>query len=210
MKLKLLELQLQRNDLLAKFQPSYRVVEQVDKQIADTKAAIEMQAPVRDITTQPDPDNQWSRAELLKSQIEIRSLEARAAASGEVLAEYRTSVQKLGDKAIQQDELMSTLKSAEDKYVLYVNKREEARIGDALDQGGILNVAIAEEPRRPALPIWSLWMFGAVGLIAASTLSTGLAFTADYLTPNFRTPEEVTTYLGSPVLASLPGEVDLT
>jgi uncharacterized protein involved in exopolysaccharide biosynthesis len=207
MKLKLLELGLKRTDLLTKFQPSYRVVEEVDKQIADTKAAIaaEDQFPVRDITTQPDPNSQWSRAELVKSQVEIGALEARATASGAVLSDYRSSTRQLGDQAIEQEQLVRDLKAAEDRYLLYVTKREEARIGDALDQGGILNVAIAEQPQVPALPIWSLGMFGAVGLLIAGTLSTGLAFSADYLAPGFRTPEEVAAYLGSPVLASLPG-----
>jgi uncharacterized protein involved in exopolysaccharide biosynthesis len=110
--------------------------------------------------------------------------------------------------AIEQEQLLRSLKGAEEKYLLYVNKREEARIGDALDQGGILNVTVAEEPRTPALPIWSLWMFGAVGLLAGGTVSTGLAFTTDYLATGFRTPEEVFAYLDSPVLASLPGTED--
>ncbi len=211
LKMKLLELGLKRTDLLTKFQPSYRVVEEVDKQIADTKAAIaaEDTSPVRDVTTQPDPNNQWSRAELLKSRIEIGALEARANASQSVVAEYRATAQQLGDQAIEQEQLMRSLKVAEDKYLLYEGKREESRIGDALDQGGILNVAIAQKPRVPALPLWSLWTFAAVGLLLGGTVSTGLAFTADYLAPGFRTPEEVTAYLGSPVLASLPGETGL-
>ncbi len=208
LKMKLLELGLKRTDLLTKFQPSYRVVDEVDHQIADTKAAIaaEDRFPVRDVTTQPDPNNQWSRAELVKSRVEIGALEARANATEAVVAGYRASAQQLGDQAIEQEQLVHGLKAAEDKYLLYVNKREEARIGDALDQGGILNVAIAQKPRVPALPIWSLWMFGAVGLLVGGTVSTGLAFTADYLAPGFRTPEEVIAYLGSPVLASLPSE----
>ena len=211
LKMKLLELGLKRTDLLTKFQPSYRVVEEVDKQIAETKAAIasEDKFPVRDVTTQPDPNNQWSRAELVKSRVEIGALEARANASESVMADYRTSAQQLGGQAIEQEQLIRSLKAAEDKYLLYESKREESRIGDALDQEGILNVAIAQKPRVPALPLWSLWTFGAVGLLLGGTVSTGLAFTADYLAPGFRTPEEVTAYLGSPVLASLPEETGL-
>jgi capsular polysaccharide biosynthesis protein len=87
---------------------------------------------------------------------------------------------------------------------MYANKREEARIGDAMDQGGILNVAIAEQPTVPALPKWSILTFGLSSFVLAGTASTGLAFAADYLDPAFRTPDEVIAYLGSPVLASLP------
>jgi capsular polysaccharide biosynthesis protein len=47
-------------------------------------------------------------------------------------------------------------------------------------------------------------MFALVGLLAAGTVSTGLAFASDYLDPAFRTPEEVIAVLDLPVLASLP------
>jgi capsular polysaccharide biosynthesis protein len=73
-----------------------------------------------------------------------------------------------------------------------------------MDQGGILNVTIAEEPRAPALPAQSAWFFGALGLVLGGTVSTGLAFAADSLNASFRTPDEVITHLGTPVLASLP------
>ena len=98
------------------------------------------------------------------------------------------------------------VKADEEKYLLYANKREEARIGDALDQGGILNVTIAEHPSVPALPKHSGLFVGAVGLALAGSVSTGLAFGADYFDPAFRTPDEVLAYLGIPVLASLPVE----
>jgi uncharacterized protein involved in exopolysaccharide biosynthesis len=100
--------------------------------------------------------------------------------------------------------LVHDLKSAEDRYLLYVDKREEARIGDALDLGGILNVAIAEQPVVPELPKLSELTFGLIGLVLAGTVSVSLAFAADYLSPAFRTPDEVVDFLRAPVLASLP------
>jgi uncharacterized protein involved in exopolysaccharide biosynthesis len=100
--------------------------------------------------------------------------------------------------------LLHDLKATEEKYLLYLNKREEARIGDALDQGGILNVAIAEQATVPALPEVSGLSFAFIGLVSAGTLSVTLAFVTDYLNPSFRTPDEIVMYLGSPVLASLP------
>jgi len=104
--------------------------------------------------------------------------------------------------------LLSDLKEAEDKYLLYVNKREEARIGDALDQGGILNVAIAEQPTIPLQPVHSWLTLAMAGIAFGGFLSVGAAFVADYLNPSFRTPDEVTGYLGEPVLASFPRGIE--
>ena len=208
MKAKLLELELKRTELLAKFEPSYRLVQEVDQQIAQTKASItaQDQSPVLQKTVDQDPDHQWAQAELLKAEVELSAITARAKATNALLITYRTTAQHLGDHAIQQDELMGILKAAEAKYLMYANKREEARIGDAMDQGGILNVAIAEQPTVPALPRWSILTFGLSSFVLAGTVSTGLAFAADYLNPGFRTPDEVVAYLGIPVLASLPNK----
>ena len=206
MKSKLLELQLKRTELLTKFQPSYRLVEEVDQQIAETKDSIagEEKSPLREQTSNQDSNHEWVKSELIKAQVELGTLEAHGRAASIQVAGYRETAQKLGGNAIRQGELLGELKAAEEKYLLYVNKREEARIEDALDQGGILNVAIAEEPRVPALPARAAWVFGLVGVVLGGTMGTSLAFAADYLNQGFRTPDEVTAYLGTPVLASLP------
>jgi uncharacterized protein involved in exopolysaccharide biosynthesis len=206
MKSRLLELELKRTELLTKFEPSYRLVQEVDQQIAGTRAsiAVEEQAPLRDQTTEQDPNHAWAKAELVKAQVEFSALAARARATGVLLSSYREAAQQLGDRAIQQEAMQHELKAAEEKYLLYLNKREEARIGDALDHGGILNVTIAEQPTTPVLPARSEWSFALLGVVIAGTLSTSLAFATDYLDPAFRTPDEVIAYLGAPVLASLP------
>jgi len=77
-------------------------------------------------------------------------------------------------------------------------------MADALDQRGIVNVAIAEEPVTPALPSSSTWTVLVIGLVAAGTAGTGAAFAVDYLDPALRTPEDVLKCLNAPVLASLP------
>ena len=133
-------------------------------------------------------------------QVGLEGLEAKASATAVQVAAYQTRAQRMGADAIAQDDLASTEKAAEESYLLYIKKREEARMGDALDARGIVNVAIAEQPVVAALPLWSMWVVLAAGLVAG----TAAAFAADHLDPAFRTPEEVLAYLGTPVLASLP------
>jgi len=206
MKSRLLELLLKRAELTTKFQPSYKLVQEVDRQIAETRTTIaaEELSPVKDETTDQDATHEWARAELAKGQVELSGLEARAQATRVMRSSYQQTAERLGDRAIVQEQLRRNLKAAEEKYLLYANKREEARIGDALDQGGILNVTIAEQPTAPALPSHSRAGLALLGFLFAGAVSTGMAFTADYLDPAFRTPDEVIAYLGTPVLASLP------
>jgi len=206
MKSKLLELRLKRTELLTKYGASYRLVREVDEQIGQANAAIaaEEQLPLREQTVELDANHEWAKSELLKAQVELNDLTARSNATAGVLARYREQARNLNDHAIQQQDLLQNLKTAEDEYVLYANKREEARIADALDQGGILNVTIAQEPSVPALPVHSAAVWGLFALLAGGVFGTAAAFAADYANPAFRTPDEVAGYLGMPVLASLP------
>jgi uncharacterized protein involved in exopolysaccharide biosynthesis len=179
----------------------------VDQQIAQAQAAIsgESTAPVRDETTDKSAQYEWAKSELEKAQVELKGLQARATATGAQESAYRALARQLGEAAITQDDLQNTEKAAEDNYLLYLKKREDARMADALDQRGIVNVAIAEQPAAPALPLWSTWAIVIVGAAAAGTAGTGAAFAADHLDPAFRNPEDVIEYLNAPVLASLPG-----
>ncbi len=207
LKASLLDLQLKKIQLLTKFEPTHRLVQEVDQQIQQTQAAIagEKSSPVRDETTDKDVDYEWAKGELERARVDVQGLQARQQKTGTQLAEYRILARQLGDDALTQDDLTSTEQAAQENYLLYVKKREEARMGDALDRGGIVNVAIAEQPVAPALPVWPAAGVAIVGLVAATVTGTGAAFTADYLDPALRTPEEVLACLEIPVLASLPG-----
>lgn len=206
LKSKLLELELHRTSLLVKFQPSYRLVQEVDEQIGQAKAAIdaEEQKPLRDETTQDDPEFEWAHSEHLKSEVELEALKQKQVVAREQTNAYRAAAGKLEENAIAEHDLEQQIKAAEDKYLLYSNKREEARIGDALDQNGLLNVAIAQRPRVPALPVWSLLAAACFSFMGAGGFSTAIVFINDYFAPSFRTPAEVVALLGSPVLACLP------
>jgi uncharacterized protein involved in exopolysaccharide biosynthesis len=206
LKSSLLDLELRRTQLLTKFEPGHRLVQEVDQQIVEAKTAIaaENASPVRDETTDKNPQYEWAKSELEKAQVQLKGLQARAAATAVQEAAYRSFAQQLGDDAITQDDLQNTEKAAEGNYLLYVKKQEEARMADALDQRGIVNVAIAEEPVAPALPVWSAWTVFVVGFAGAGAAGIAAAFLADNLDPALRTPEEVLAYLNVPVLASLP------
>jgi uncharacterized protein involved in exopolysaccharide biosynthesis len=210
LKASLLDLELKKTQLLTKFEPNHPLVREAEEQILQAEAAIaaEKSSPVRDETTDRDANYEWAKAELQKAQVDMKGLQAREATTIAHVTGYRILASQLGEEAITQDDLTSSEKAAEENYLLYVKKREEARMGDALDEGGIVNVAIAEQPEAPALPVWPAGVVVLVGFVAALTSGTGAAFAADYLDPALRTPEEVLACLEIPVLASIPGEVD--
>jgi len=206
LKANLLDLQLKKIQLLTKFEPTHRLVREVEQQISQAQSAIaaENLKPVRDETTDKDSHYEWAKGELQRARVQLKSLQARQAESAKQETAYRGIARRFGQDAVTQDDLQSNEKAAQERYLLYVKKQEQARIDDALDARGIVNVAIAQQPIVPALPVWSAWTILVVGTFAAVASGAGCAFVADYLDPSFRTPDDVIAYLDAPVLASLP------
>jgi len=206
LKSSLLTLELKRTELLDKYDPSYRAVQELEAQIAQNRAAIaaEEKKPLREETTDRNPTYAWLDGELAKAKADLASFQAQAAATTQIVRAYQEKALLLDQRDIVQQDLLRTAKADEANYLLYLNKREEARISDALDSKRIVNVAIAEEATVPALPVHPRWLFVLLGSLLACLVSMGLALASDYFDPSFRTVEEVESFLDVPVLAAMP------
>jgi uncharacterized protein involved in exopolysaccharide biosynthesis len=202
----LLNLQLKRTELLTRFEPSYRLVQEVDTQIAQTQAAIREaeKAPVRDEVTDQNPTYEWARSELAKARADLASLQARAAATAHIVKTYQAAAGQLDQQGMVQQDLTRAVKASEENYLLYLRKQEEARISDSLDSQRIVNVAVAEAATVPALPVRSTGFFLLVGGLLAALVSVGSAFVVAYFDPRLHTVGEVEDVLNAPVLAAVP------
>jgi uncharacterized protein involved in exopolysaccharide biosynthesis len=202
----LLALELKRTELLAKFAPDYRPVQEVDTQIAQTRDALTTaeKSQLHDETTDRDPAHEVIREELAKATADLASLQTRAAATAAIVQSYEQNYQSLEPKEVVHDDLIRTVKATEENYLLYLRKAEEARISDALDRKRIINVAIAEAATVPSLPANRRSATVLVGLLLATMVSVGLAFGSEYLDSTVRTPHEVKLFLSVPLLATVP------
>ena len=206
MKSKLLSQQLQRTELLAKYQPSYRLVTDLDREIAETQKEIaaEESSPVKEEVTDQNLTHQWVLSELAKGRADLSTYQAQIAASDQIVRRYEQVAQQLEQRSREQQDLTRAVKVREDNFLLYKRKLEEARISDALDKERMLNVAMVEAPTSPVLPAHPALVYAALGAILACMLSVFAMFTAEYMDSSFRTPDELRSYLNVPVLAALP------
>jgi uncharacterized protein involved in exopolysaccharide biosynthesis len=202
----LLSLELKRSDMLIRYTPTYPPVQELETQIDDTRKAIAQarQSPVEETTTDRVPAQDWMATELAKAEAERAQLQAQAAATASIVRRYEAAARQLDHKGTMQDDLVRNVKAAEDSYLLYLRKREEARISDALDSQRIVNVSIAEAATVPALPTRHFGWLLIGGFFAAAVGSLGAAYAADGMNPSFVTPDELGWYLELKVLASIP------
>src|SRR5439155_19781664 len=121
-----------------------------------------------------------------------------------IVRKYRDEAKSFLSKNLAQQDLLRTKQVAEQNYILYTNKREEARIADALDQKHMVSVAVAEAATVPYFPVlpWYLMVFAA--FVLACVASASIGFGAQYLDTSLHTPKEIEGHMELPLLAALP------
>jgi uncharacterized protein involved in exopolysaccharide biosynthesis len=206
LKSSLVNLEQQRTDLSTKYAPGDRMIKEVDTQIAQVNAAIDAQqkAPLREETTDQNPTYEFMRQELAKDREQLSSEKALATSTAKVDRSYRQTMMQTDQKQLEQASLVRDAKTAEETYLLYVSKREEAHISNAFDKSRILNVAIAQKATVPFAPSNPAALLLVVGWAFACLASTGVVLAQEKLDARLSTPEQFERYLDVPVIAYLP------
>lgn len=199
------ELRNKRTELLTKFQPGDRMVKQVDQQMADTQKALDRAEKLNSTeeATDVNPLRQTIDTELARAEATANGLNGRIAALTQQTGQYRDELGNLEGMLPDEQELLREIKAAEDNYVLYSKKREEARILEAMDKSKIANIAVAEPPRVPVLPEPRL-SGGLLGgyLLAIALIHAGALFVGQSRR-TVCTPWELESFAGTPVLATV-------
>jgi uncharacterized protein involved in exopolysaccharide biosynthesis len=206
MKQTLSTLELKRTELLGRYTPTYRPIQDLDAQIVEIKGSIEKEtnSPMHEETQGVNPVYQYVQQSIATTEAELSQLKARAVAAGTNAAQYHGQALKLNQQSVLQEDLVRDEKAQEENYMLYMHKREEARSSDALDRRGIVNVAIAQHAVTPSFPVRSAQYAALMTLVMCITFGISTAFVAEVMVSSFRTPDEVSRYLDTPVLACLP------
>jgi len=206
LKATLITLENKRTELLTKYQPNYPLVQEVDKELNDTREALakEQNSPVTEQVTDQNSTYSWVNSELAKAKADLAGFQARATALETIIGTYNEKARLLEQQGIQQSDLTRAKNENEANYLLYTKKKEEARIEDALDRTRLLNVAVVQNPSVPSIPTRSAFLFALIAVLLASAVSVGVVFAIDYADQSFRTPSEVMAELRIPVLAAVP------
>jgi uncharacterized protein involved in exopolysaccharide biosynthesis len=208
LKTDLLTAQLKRTQLALKYGPHYPLVQEADQEIAETEAAIADAGKMRNVneTTDRDPTFELLREDIAKTRSDLASETATAAAADQGVQSMQLRMVDLDQKALKQADLLREVKVNESNYLLYLDKREQERTSDALDERRIANVAIAVPPEIPSLPAYKPLLVFLIGLLLSVCLSLTVGFVAEYLDPSIRTPAEVFELLNVPYVASVPNQ----
>jgi uncharacterized protein involved in exopolysaccharide biosynthesis len=202
---KILELELQRTELLSKYAPGSVKVRDIDRQIAEAKRLMATNPETLAETTNAiNPAYQSIEVDLAQTKAQMAAVGARVESLREQITEYRSQVSRLDSIGGEQERLEQDVATAKEAFLTYSRKAEEARFSSALDESTFVDVAVVEPAKLPTSPerskkLRTLMM----GAIASLIAGIGLAFLRDRLDPAVKSAAEAQGVTGLPILAEV-------
>jgi uncharacterized protein involved in exopolysaccharide biosynthesis len=206
MRQKLYELEIRDRELAAKYTEEHALRIAVREQLAEAQAVVAQQPLARTQST--------GKLNRLRENLEfvLGSEAATAEGLARQLAALRgqreaicAKQRKLNDDELRIAELERQLALAETNLKTQTQKREEARINQALDAERISNVNVAQHPTlvlKPVSPQKPLFFAG--GVIAGLLAALSIALMSEFWQAALCSREETEQRLGLPVLIELP------
>jgi succinoglycan biosynthesis transport protein ExoP len=202
---RLAQLEMQRSEAITKYTPTSTPVHDLDAQIAETRklmAGREMEH--LGSKTAVNPTHQALELELVQRQAEAAALAARVRALSGEQGRLRSQISHLASVSPDLERLQNDEKSANDSYLDYMKKGEEARLTTALDQSGLVNISILERAEVPDSPEPAKAGFKLLAGIGASfLLGALLALVLERLDPVVNSGTQAERITGVPVIESV-------
>ena len=203
----LAELQNQRTALLTKFTPKDRLVQQIDRQIADTKANL---AKAQSMTSQEhdsdiNPVWQAVTGSIIQNETQREALKAKHTALTQQIANLQGQLGTVEGSTVSFSTLRQKVADLQNNYKLYTQKADEAKMGDAMNANRLLNVAVAQSPTFSVTAFHPRPLVDMVlGTFTAMFLASFLVFFAEMGRSTFASATEVERLSRYPVLATVP------
>jgi uncharacterized protein involved in exopolysaccharide biosynthesis len=184
----LLDMEIQKEQLLQKFTPQYKEVTDLESQIQATRSKIE-----REILQIIEMEETAVGALRAEEQILSRQIE-----------KIKNQIRNLAQKEYEYNQLSRGIEDEQEIYSMLLKQREEARLSLAKVEKGVkINViSPAIQPTEPVKPKKILNIVLAIFLGLFGGL--GLAFFIEYFDHTINTPEELEKYVGIDALGSIP------
>jgi uncharacterized protein involved in exopolysaccharide biosynthesis len=203
----LVDLENNRTALLTKYQPTDRLVVQLDEQIATTKSALEnaSRMTTHERSTDVDPAWQQVHTNYVETLITKRATEEHRTKVAAQLNGLRDELASLRKLTVDFNNLQARADELKDNYQLYSEKRDQAQVEDAMDQQNLINVAVAQQPTISYLPERPKVITNMIlGTLTALFLGLCAVYFSETARSTIATPRELSTVSRYPVLATVP------
>ncbi len=172
-------LKLERAKMASRYQPDSEVMSKIDAEIGDLEAALrdEPSTILNTVTNEENPSKREFRLGIEQQAVQIVGLETRNRYLRGPEVELSARLKELTRGMDALEAATREYNRAEQDYLFYSKRLEEARMSEALDAQRVTNVAIVVAPEMPIAPVAPKKLF-IMGIAMAVSLLLGLAVAA--------------------------------
>lgn len=202
----LVELENHRTELLERYQPTDRLIVELDQKIATTRAAIDhaTKYPASDEATDVNPV--WQQIATLRTA-NGAAISGTSAEKSELLRQRTNAEARLAELlavTAEYEDLSRRFQEAQTDYNLYVQKRDEARVAEALDREKVFNVSLIQVPISSSKPVRPRPLtYLLAGILCAFSFACAIALYVDASGERIYAPHQLDDVAGSQTLATI-------
>ena len=193
LKLRLLELDLKKKELLTRYNNETALIESVNEEImyAKEKLRLEIAKVIDSVITALRTD--------------LAALEARRGALEKTKNDYSMRLQQLSDVELEYRRLERQVAGKNELYMVLLGKQAEASLVAAIERSLLVNVKIVDPAKIPLTPVRPKKVLTTLlGCIVGVMCGMGGAFVKEHWDHSLKTISEVRYYMELPALAAIP------
>jgi uncharacterized protein involved in exopolysaccharide biosynthesis len=205
----LVQLQNRRAELLNRYQPTDRLVVEIDKQIENTSSALKKMSDGRQTedTTDVSPAWQQVRTGQVQSIVEKRAIRSRIQSLTADIAKLRQQLAQVQPLYLKYNQLQMKVDQARNNFEVFSQKRDQSNIEDAMDEHKLVNIAIGETPTVNYTQVAPKpLLYSVLGVLSALFLAGSAVYFAESFRSTIATSRELGIVSRYPVVASIPLE----
>ena len=203
----ILQLEMERSELLSRYTPTSIRVRDMDRQIEEARRLVSTKEreTLAEIKTVLNPAYQSLEIQLVETRSRLSATEAKAAALSSQIADYRDRLSYLENTSADLARYKEDVENAREAYQTYSRREEEARLSSSLDESGIVNITITDPATAPrdSLPGKGLTLM-LLGVFGGLIFGVVAAYLRDLVDPTIKGSAHAFRLSGLPVIAELP------
>ena len=155
MRTMLVQLQNRRTELMTRYNPTDRLVVEVDREIADTSASLKAALAQKGQEDTTDVNPAWQRVKnlLVEGTINRQALLGRGESLRQSIADLQGRLAQLQSLDVRFNALQEQADQARSNFEVFSQKRDQAQIEDAMDERKLINIAVAQTPTSTFRPV---------------------------------------------------------
>jgi uncharacterized protein involved in exopolysaccharide biosynthesis len=188
-------------------EPKSQLARSLKSRIAQIEETLHRQevAEKPEVSTNINNEMMGLSADLTRARFDLIGFKERQKELTTAVEKLKRDMRNLERDSFTHEALVRQLQLAQNNYLLYAKKQEEARISEALDREQVANVSIIDPASVPLDPVRPNRQLNLVmGFFLALFVGLGTAWGVSYFDEVVHTREDVERQLNVPVIVSIP------